>query len=355
MARPHSLSLQEYVLAWPQRPWPIDWAEAFGRAAPLALEIGFGNGAFLEVEARTHPERDHLGIELSWTAATHLFRRLARERLTNVRVLLGEAEALVRHLFAPRTLAEVFINHPCPWPKARHHERRLLTRAFLALLAERMQPGAPLTVVTDHAEYAAWLADELAATSALVSRHATAEVDAIEGRAPTKYQLRAMAAGLRIHYFQWQKRGPAGPPRPPEPLPPRPRELPMTTLTLRGARAEAEPLAGFHPLVFREEARGIPVVVRLEAAYRRLDRPIWLVEALVIEGTLSQPFGIDVIARGTELLLKPSLLGQPHPTHGVKRALWCLARWLTSRNPDLSVLNESLGLDEPATPWPPAG
>jgi tRNA (guanine-N7-)-methyltransferase len=357
MARSLSSALADYVVDWQGLPWPIRWSEVFGRSAPLALEIGFGNGAFLAEQARAHPARDHLGIELSWTAATYLFRRLRASGASNVRVLLGDAEALVRHHFAPRALSEVIVNHPCPWPKARHHGRRLLSRAFLELLAERMRPGARLTVVTDHAEFARWLTDELAAQRALESCHASAEVGAIAGRAPTKYQLKAMARGIPIHYFEWRKREGA-PGEPPaaasEPA------IPMPTLTLSGAVAPAELFRGFRPALFRERVRDgdqeLEVVVKLEAVYRRTDpepgAPVWLLETLVQEGRLRQQFALDVVARGATLLLKPSLLGQPYPTHGVKRALWCAAEWLRSRHPGLTVQHESLGLPAPAEPWP---
>src|SRR5262249_46844075 len=176
MARPLSRSIQDHLVDWQREPWPIEWSSVFARSAPLALEIGFGNGSFLEEQARARPERDHVGLELSWTAATHLFRRLQRAELRNVRIVLGDAEALLLHLFAPESLCEVFVNHPCPWPKSRHVERRLLSRDFLARLAERMQPEARLTVVTDHAEYALWLAEELGAQSAFVSCHLSPEV-----------------------------------------------------------------------------------------------------------------------------------------------------------------------------------
>jgi tRNA (guanine-N7-)-methyltransferase len=351
MALPLSRSLQETVVDWRRGPWPIPWSAVFGREAPLALEIGFGNGAFLAEQARARPERDHVGLELSWTSATHLFRRLARAELANVRVVLGDAEALLGRLFAPDSLCEVFVNHPCPWPKARHVERRLLGREFLAALAERMQPGARLTVVTDHAEYARWLGDELRAQSALVSRHGSVEVAALPGRTPTKYQLKAVARGIPIHYFEWHKL--TGPRPPPEPRP-HPREVPMPTLTLSGEVAGDELFRGFHPVLFRELHQGLEVAVKLEAVYKRCDAPVWLLETLVQEDRLRQQFGIDVVARGPSLLLKPSVLGQPYPTHGVKRAVWCAARWLRSRHPALAIQHESLGLDEPAEPWPPA-
>lgn len=355
MARPLSRALQDYVVDWQCHSWPIPWSTVFGREAPLALEIGFGNGSFLADEARARPERDHAGIELSWTAATHLFRRLQRAELANVRVLLGDAETLVRNLFPPQSLGEVFVNHPCPWPKSRHVERRLLGREFLACLAERMQAGAKLSVLTDHAEYAGWLGEELAAQSALVSCHGTechgtVEAGARAGRAPTKYQLKAMASGIPLHYFEWRKAAES-------PAPPGLRglasEIPMPTLTLSGEVASSELFRGFRPALFREQHQGVEVVVRLEAVYRKGDEPVWLLETLVQEDRLRQQFGIDVVARGATLLLKPSVLGRPYPTHGVKRAVWCAARWLRSRHAGLTILHESLGLTEPAEPWPP--
>jgi len=338
------------VVDWQRQAWPIAWSSVFGREAPLALEIGFGNGAFLAEQARLHPERDHVGLEISWTAATYLFRRLDQGGLGNVRVLLGDAEAFVRRHFAPAALAAVFVNHPCPWPKARHVERRLLGRAFLAELAERMLPGAPLTMVTDHAEYAAWLTEELAAQDALVSRHATPTVSALAGRTPTKYERKALAQGLPIHYFEWRRAdGPA----------PRPHAAPaaeasMPTITLSGEAPVEELFAGFRPQVFRETAAGVEVLVKLEAVYRRVDRPLWLVEVLAQEDQLRQHFGVDVLARHGEWLIKLSDLGLPYPTHAVKRAVWCVARWLMSRHAQLAVRHQNVGdaVVAVGAPWP---
>jgi tRNA (guanine-N7-)-methyltransferase len=353
MARPLSRALEDHVVEWQRVPWPAPWAQIFARSAPLALEIGFGNGAFLAEQAALRGDRDHVGIELSWTAATHLFRRLAHTETRNVRVLLGDAEALLRHLFAPLSLCEVSVNHPCPWPKARHHARRLLRRDVLALLAERMQPAAVLTVVTDHAEYAAWLADELAAVPALASCHATAAVPALPGRSVTKYQQKAMAQGLSIHYFQWRMLGsPAAAISEPRATPP-PHLPAMPTLTLSGAPPSAKLFRAFHPQLFREVHAGVEVVVKLAAVYHRADVTACLVETLVHEDKLAQAFGIDVVLRGTDVLVKPALIGYPYPTHGVKRAVWCAARWLQSRHPALVVRHESLGLAPPDAPWPP--
>ena len=127
----------------------------------------------------------------------------------------------------------------------------------------------------------------------------------------------------------------------------------MPTLTLSGAVASTELFRAFSPVLFRERHEGLEVVVKLQAVYQRIDRAAWLVEALVHEGRLAQQFGIDVVARDATLLVKPSVLGQPYPTHGVKRAIWCVSQWLRSRYADLAVQHESLGLAAPADPWPP--
>jgi len=350
MPRPLSRALEDHVVEWRRAPaWPIEWSRVFGRRGPLALEIGFGNGEFLVDWARAHPERDHLGIELSWTAATHLFRRLDAAGVRNARALLVDAEVALRNLFETETLAEVALNHPCPWPKERHHARRLFDPAGLALLADRMRTGARLTFVTDHAEYAAWFAQVLRGQDALVSCHAGAETDAIPGRRPTKYERKAMAAGIAIHYFEWRKErspyssagGSAGAPR----------SLSlahddMLSLTLRGAfdasSLFAEP-SDDRGEAHRETHEGEEVVVRLGPVWRRPDRAQWLVEVLVVEGRLRQEFGVQAVARGEkELLVKLSDLGRPHPTYGVKRAVFCVARELAKRH-GLQIAHDNLG------------
>src|SRR5262245_7035341 len=260
MARPLSQSLQDYVIDWQRGPWPLPWSASFGREAPLALEIGFGNGAFLAEQALARPERDHVGLELSWTSATHLFRRLNRTGLPNVRIVLGDAEALVQSLFAPESLCEVFVNHPCPWPKSRHAGRRLLAREFLACLAERMRPEARLSVVTDHAAYARWLGEELCSQSALVSSHASVEAASPPGRTPTEHQLAAMVHSMRMRYS-------AGDEAARLPAPSRPRshecEVPMPTLTQSGEIAPGVVFRDFLPEFSPLRQLGVEVVVKL--------------------------------------------------------------------------------------------
>jgi tRNA (guanine-N7-)-methyltransferase len=338
MARPLALSIADAVVPWRERDWPIDWERIFGRRAPLVLEIGFGNGAFLEREARAHPERDHVGIELSWTSATHLLRRIDQRGLANVRLLLGDAQALLRQLIAPAALAEVFVNHPCPWPKERHAERRLVGPAFLALLAERMRAGAPLWIVTDHAAYARAIAETLEAQRDFVPALGATEVSELPGREPTKYERKAMAAGEPIHYFAWRRTDAAIPVAEPAPA-----RAPMPSLTLQGTAGHGELFHGFQPLVETTTHAGVETTVKLAHAYRRLDEPAWLVQALVKEDRLEQEFALEVIPRaGGQLMIKLSTLGHPHPTFGVRRAVWRVAAWLFERHPELVPVRHNL-------------
>ena len=340
--RPLCTQISDYLLEPRACAWPEDWSRVFGRTAPLAVEIGFGNGSFLAFEAARRPERNHVGIEVSWASATRLFKRLDHRRLTNVRALLADAEPTLSSLFAPESVCEFFIHHPSPWPKARHEERRLLQPRFVALLADRLVPGGRVTIVTDHAAYASWIAEVLEGQSALVPRLGTTEVGELPDREPTKYELKARAQGLPIHFFPWEKRAAPDPAL----LPPRPVELSdMPSLTLRGAHDPARLLEAFQPVTLREEHRGVDTFVKLACAWRRLGTPpVWMVEALVKEGKLHQEFGVEIVARGGDtLLVKLSALGRPHPTHGVKRAVAAVADVLRASSPELRVVHENLG------------
>lgn len=353
---PHPLptSLSEHAILWRELPWPLPWEQIFGRRAPLALEIGFGNGAFLEEQALAHPERDHVGVEVSWTAATHLFRRIHKRGLTNVRVLVADADVVLGLLFAPASIDEVFVNHPCPWPKARHEERRLIRPPFVSLMANRMKPGAPFLLVTDHDDYAAWATEVLEGQDALTSRHATTEITSIPGRTPTKYERKALDRGESIHYFEWKKV------REPDSVPAQPQHDPyfaeepslgsaeetdsMPTVVLSGGPADEVMFDGYTPSTYQKTHAGVHTVVKLDAIYKELGRPVWLIDTLVLEDKLRQEFALQVVRLPSkELLIKLAAPGRPHPTHGAKRAVWLLGEWLREKHPSFSLVRQTVG------------
>ena len=348
--RPLSTVLHEYLLPWEAQVWPIPWSGVFEREAPLVLEIGFGNGQFLLEQALAHPERNHVGIELSWSGATRLFKRLDKHGITNVRTLLVNAEvALARH-FTSESLAEVFVNHPCPWHKARHEDRRLVRKEFLELISNRMQMGAPFLLVTDHDGYAAWATEALEGQKALVSRHATTEIDAIPGRTATKYEKKALDRGESIHYFQWIKESePISVPIQPQHdshLPDSDSDDPeaMPTVVLSGGPADDVLFTSHEPIVHQEDHEGVHTVVKLGPVYKEMGRPVWLVEALVQEDRLRQDFTIQAVRlQSGDLLVKFASAGRPHPTFGSKRAVWLVSQRLREQHADLKLVRQTVG------------
>jgi tRNA (guanine-N7-)-methyltransferase len=138
---------------------PLDLHTVFGRPAPRTVEIGFGNGDNLVKMAGAHPERDYLGIEVHRPGIGHLLLAIEESQLANVRVICHDAvEVLARHI-SQQALDEIVILFPDPWPKKRHHKRRLVQSDFLELVAERLRPGGVLRMATDWQPYAQEMLD----------------------------------------------------------------------------------------------------------------------------------------------------------------------------------------------------
>jgi tRNA (guanine-N7-)-methyltransferase len=132
----------------------IDLAQAFGRPNAKILEIGFGMGETTASIARAHPELDFIAVEVHTPGVGGLLKRLEEETIANVRIVQHDAVEVVEHMIAPRSLSGTHIFFPDPWPKKRHHKRRLLQPAFVRTLADRLAPGGYLHVATDWQNYA---------------------------------------------------------------------------------------------------------------------------------------------------------------------------------------------------------
>jgi tRNA (guanine-N7-)-methyltransferase len=142
---------------WPKfgvAPGPIELARLFGRAAPVVMEIGFGNGEHLLARAQAEPDKDFLGVEVHRPGAGRVMNRAQAAGLANLRVSCDDAVEVLRDGLPGRCLAEIVVYFPDPWPKKRHHKRRLVQPAFAALAASRLAPGGLLRLATDWAEYA---------------------------------------------------------------------------------------------------------------------------------------------------------------------------------------------------------
>ena len=146
---------------------PLDIAAIFGREAPRTLEIGFGNGESLVALAAAHPDRDYLGIEVHRPGVGHLMLRAEELGLANVRAICRDAVEVLQECLAPGTLDEVLLYFPDPWPKKRHHKRRIVQPDFVALVASRLRPGGTLRMATDWEPYAAHMLEVASGCAAL--------------------------------------------------------------------------------------------------------------------------------------------------------------------------------------------
>ncbi len=143
------------------RLFPFDPAAIFGRQAPLEVEIGFGTGEYLVRMAAAAPEKNFLGFEQCARRVIKTLRKIHEARLTNVRVMRMDVVWALQYLLTARSLARVHCLFPCPWPKKHHARHRLFSTGFLRLVNNRLVDGAELYIVTDHAPYAAWIAENI--------------------------------------------------------------------------------------------------------------------------------------------------------------------------------------------------
>ena len=132
----------------------LDFARLFGNDQPVILEIGFGNGDATWRMAQAHPEQNYIGVEVHRPGVGHLLLALEREAIGNVRVACMDATDLLRDRIADAALAGVLMFFPDPWPKKRHHKRRIVQPVFVELVARRLRPGGVLHLATDWAPYA---------------------------------------------------------------------------------------------------------------------------------------------------------------------------------------------------------
>lgn len=177
---------------------PLELEQAYGRSAPTILEIGFGMGETTALIARTHPENNYLGIEVHTPGVGSLLKRIEEDGLANLRIIHHDAVEVLEHMIAPATFAGAHIFFPDPWPKKRHHKRRLIQPDFVALLTSRLAPGAYVHAATDWEEYAEQILAVFAAEPALANT-APGFAPRPDYRPQTKFENR----GLKLGHGVW--------------------------------------------------------------------------------------------------------------------------------------------------------
>jgi tRNA (guanine-N7-)-methyltransferase len=184
---------------------PLDYRSIFGRVSPVTLEIGFGMGDATARIASAYPDCDFIGVEVHGPGVGSLLNRIEATGLTNLRVIRHDAVEVVRDMIALESLRAIHVYFPDPWPKKRHHKRRLMTATFVRDLALRLQRGGYLHVATDWEHYASEMLATLVAEP-LLENTAPGFADRPAWRPLTRFEARGVARGHAVFDLLFRRR-----------------------------------------------------------------------------------------------------------------------------------------------------
>jgi len=174
-------------------------ATVFGREAPLVLEIGSGMGETTAQIARERPDTDFIAVEVHGPGVGSLLKLIEKEQLKNVRVIRHDALEVLENMIPDGLLAGIHLFFPDPWPKKRHHKRRLVQPAFAALAMRKLAAGGYLNAATDWEDYASQIVEVLMAQPGLHRENGA------HARPSTKFELRGLRLGHKVHDFLFRR------------------------------------------------------------------------------------------------------------------------------------------------------
>ena len=181
---------------------PLDWRDLFGVERPVEVDIGCGKGSFLLRSAQAHPEVNFLGVDRLLRRLRKIDRRIQRSGLWNARLIRVEAGYMARYLIPKTSVSAYHVYFPDPWPKRRHHERRLMSTIFLSDLHRTLLDGGVVNCATDHEEYFQWIQGEFRRTDGLVELRP----EVLSEDVRTDFEKEFLAAGKQIFRCRWVKK-----------------------------------------------------------------------------------------------------------------------------------------------------
>ena len=185
---------------------PLNFEALFQRTAPVVLDIGFGDGCALLEIAQRSAEKDFVGIEIYRPGVGRLLRMLEEKGLRNVRVINDDAVPVFQHFIQDHTLTAVLLLFPDPWPKKRHHKRRLVQVPFVELLARKIHPGGWLHLATDWEDYAEHMLRVLQRSALFVNQSTIGRFCPRPDYRPiTKFELRGKGLGHEVYDLSFRR------------------------------------------------------------------------------------------------------------------------------------------------------
>ena len=209
ITRAQRRALDELLPQWglPYAPAQLDLDAAFGRYRPRVLEIGFGDGATLVELARMRPDTDFIGVEVHPPGIGHCLLAIEAGGLTNIRLIAHDAIGVLEKQLAPASLDEVLLYFPDPWPKKRHHKRRIVKPAFAALIADRLKSGGTFHLATDWEPYALQMLEVLNAEPRLMNSAAGGRwIEDPAARGSTRFERRGRLLGHDVFNLEYRRR-----------------------------------------------------------------------------------------------------------------------------------------------------
>ncbi len=305
-------------------PLPASNAELFQRDAPLVLEIGFGDGCFLQYLAQYHLEKNFIGADIARGCVSRAFKRLQRSKLINIQLYHGSGMFLLRNLICPESLSEVYVNFPDPWRKDRHADRRLFQPSFFDILAARLAPRGVLYFTTDHGHY---FEQTIAIAQASPYFNVT-ERSPPKNVLQTRYARKWQKSGRRCYHVHIQKRTLEFPSIPPNVY----KDDSMHHAHFNGPIPQLSKFekfvhhfSGGHVVILNAMTvvghQGIVFLCRLH------------------EPELTQDLFLQLRSAekdGNDLLLSVTNWGNPILTHGTSEAIKAVSHWLIQKGLQLS-------------------
>jgi len=293
---------------------PLETPELFGRQNPLVIEVGFGDGHYLAHLARSHPEWNLLGVEVSLGSLWRAYRRVLRNEISNVRLFRGDARFIVRDVIAENTLSRIYVKFPDPWPRKKHRKRRLLRAPFFSLLSTRLEDGGVLSFTTDHAEYFDFALEEAESTGYYQITTGEPPVAALE----TKYARKWREMNKEIFHAEFKKTAQAAS---------HPALIQKTDMHHAILEGDLSSIGSFEKQV--HAFKGGHVIV-LEG-FRELSGDSMIFKVRVEEPDLVQEILIQAWQKTDGVFVSLQPFGDPLSTRGVREAVHAVTDWLATQ------------------------